>query len=125
MSKILIVEDDDLLRRAWARTLGAAQYEVCVAPDAISAVSTAVKEHPDLVLLDLGLPAGNGTVVLERLRNLPATTWVRVVVVTGGLLDYERETTLQELGCDRVLSKPVTSEQLLGAVSDVLAPAHG
>lgn len=125
MSKILIVEDDDLLRRAWARTLGTAGHQVSVASDAVTAVSTAVAERPDLVLLDLGLPAGNGTVVLQRLRDLPGTAGIRAVVVTGGMLDYDREQTLQSLGCERLLTKPLGSEDLLATVADVLAATPG
>jgi CheY-like chemotaxis protein len=95
-------------------------YETCTAGDAIAGISTAVHERPDLVVLDLGLPAGSGTVVLERLRNLPATSLTPVIVVTGGFVDAARMAALSELGCHTVLTKPVAPEQLRTAVSEAL-----
>jgi len=124
-TKILVVDDDASLRMAMARTLGNAGYEVSVAGDAVAAVSTAVHETPDLVLLDIGLPAGSGVVVLERLRNIVSTSLVSVVVITGSRLDYDRGLTLQELGCNIVLTKLVASADLLDAVSRALAAAAG
>ena len=114
--KILIVDDEQLIRLALARVLSSNGYEVCIACDAIGAVSTAVKERPDLILLDLGLPAGNGMLVLQRLRNLPSTTITPVIVITGGFVDATQEAALREAGCETVLTKPVSAEQLLAAV---------
>ena len=119
-TKILIVEDEQLQQRAMARILQADGYETCVAGDAIAAISTAVQEHPDLVLLDLGLPAGDGALVLKRLRNLPSTSVTPVIVVTGELVDDERRYVLSALGCNIVLTKPVAPEQLIRAVTDTL-----
>jgi DNA-binding response OmpR family regulator len=123
-TKILIIEDEQLQQRAMARVLQSDGYETCVAGDAVEAISTAVREHPDLVLLDLGLPAGDGAVVLERLRNLPATSVTPVIVVTGEMVDDARRYVLSELGCNIVLTKPVSPEQLLRAVTDTLGDRH-
>jgi CheY-like chemotaxis protein len=118
--KILIVEDEQPLRMSLARVLKSGGYDIAVAGDAVGAVSTAVRERPDLILLDLGLPAGSGTVVLARLRNLPGTSLTPVIVVTGGQVDYDGTETLRELGCETVLRKPVAPDQLLDAVGDAL-----
>jgi PleD family two-component response regulator len=67
--KILIVEDENLQLTALARRLRSAGFEVVAARDGMTAVSTARKEQPDLILLDLGLPAGDGFSVLQRLQN--------------------------------------------------------
>lgn len=117
-TKILIVDDEQPLRMALARVLQSSGYEICVAGDAIAAVSTAVQERPDLIVLDLGLPAGNGTLVLERLRNLPATSVTPVIVLTGGFIDSDRTQTLRDLGCETVLTKPIAPQQLLAAVTE-------
>lgn len=118
--KILIVIDEQPLVMALARLLKSFGYDVSVAGDAMGAVSTAMRERPDLILLDLGLPAGGGTVVLERLRNLPSTALTPVIVVTGRRVDYDGTETLRGLGCETVLSKPVAPEQLRVAVSGAL-----
>ncbi len=131
MAKILVVEDDDLLRMAFIRQLAGAGHQVSQASDAVSAVTVGVRERPDLVLLDLGLPAGSGITVLQRLRALPTTGMVHALVITGGMLDYDREQQLAALGCSAVLTKPVTSEGLLDAVRQALdgvalvLPSHG
>lgn len=124
-SKILIVEDEQPLRMALARVFKSGGYEVSVAGDAVQAVSTAVHDRPDLILLDLGLPAGSGTVVLERLRNLPTLCLTPVIVVTGRLVDAAGTETLRRLGCGTVLTKPVAPDKLLDAVGDVLSDRLG
>jgi DNA-binding response OmpR family regulator len=96
-------------------------FEIATASDAVSAISTAVAERPGLILLDMGLPAGNGVVVLQRLRALPTTAFIPVVLLTGGMVDFDREQALSELGCDTILTKPVTTEQLMTAINAVLA----
>jgi DNA-binding response OmpR family regulator len=73
MKKILIVEDDQDIAKALSIRLKNAGYEVSVAPDAPSGVGTAIKKVPDLVLLDISLPAGNGFIVAERIQSLIPT----------------------------------------------------
>lgn len=119
---ILVVEDDQDVRRFFGWTLRHAGYRVELAEDAIGAISTARRIAPDLVILDLGLPGGSGNVVLERLRNLSSTALVEVVVVTGALPDYDGGVQLASLGCDTVLLKPVSAEKLLAAVADKVGP---
>ena len=116
-AKILVVDDDETLRLLLVRQLMAAGYDVCAAGDAIAAVSTAVRERPDLVLLDLGLPGGNGRVVLERMRGLPTTAAASVVVITGSVVDPLTEDDLRAHGCTAILTKPVAAADLLAAVA--------
>jgi DNA-binding response OmpR family regulator len=82
-SKVLVVEDDDDLRRGLMLRLRTYGYDVVAAQDGVAAVSIARQEQPDLVLLDLGLPGGDGFTVLERYANLPALCAIPVVVLTG------------------------------------------
>jgi len=120
---ILVVEDNPELRHFFGWTLRNAGYRVEIAEDAIGAVSTARLTRPDLVVLDLGLPGGSGAAVLERLRNLSATALVDVIVITGATPDYDRGRELEALGCDTVLLKPVTHEQLLSAIEEKINSA--
>ncbi len=116
-TKILIVEDEPAALSATALVLQARGYATCTADDAVTAISTAVQEHPDLVVLDFGLPADSATVVLARLRHLPATAITPVIAVAAGRVDAERRQSLSALGCEFVLTKPVAVEDLLAAVS--------
>jgi DNA-binding response OmpR family regulator len=122
-TKVLIIEDDDDLRRGLTLRLQASGYEVVVAEDGLRAVSVAVHEQPDLVVLDLGLPAGDGITVLERYANLPALCSVPVVVLTG------RDPRLawpsvEPYHVAAFLQKPAENRELLEALERALA-GHG
>jgi CheY-like chemotaxis protein len=109
--KILIVDDNELVRRALGAQLRSVGYRVAFAADAIGAVAAARKEEPDLILLDLGLPGGNGVVVLERLRALPHLSGIPVIVLTG--MDAEVRWRCLEAGAVAFLRKPVSRTELL------------
>jgi DNA-binding response OmpR family regulator len=121
--KILIVDDDVDVRRGISMRLRAAGYGTVFAADGFSATATAVKEQPDLILLDLGLPAGNGYVVMSRLRNNAALSGVPIVVVTGRATHLE-ETKAMEAGATAFLQKPVDVMVLLETVRAAIE-GHG
>jgi CheY-like chemotaxis protein len=81
--KILIVEDEVVQLTALARRPKTAGFEIVAARDGLTAISTARKEVPDLILLDLGLPAGDGFVVLQRLGMLINTGTIPIIVVSS------------------------------------------
>jgi DNA-binding response OmpR family regulator len=81
--KILVVDDDRHLLMGLTPRLKANGYTVVSAADAISALAVARQELPDLVILDLGLPAGDGFLVLERMRNLPDLAAIPVIVLSA------------------------------------------
>jgi DNA-binding response OmpR family regulator len=81
--KIMIVEDEVVQLTVLARRLKAAGFDIVGARDGMTAISTARKEQPDLILLDLGLPAGDGFVVLQRLQMLINTGAIPVIVVSS------------------------------------------
>jgi len=120
--RLLVVEDDADIARALNVRLRSAGYETAVATDAVSAVSTARQFSPDLVLLDLGLPGGNGYAVLERLRALGSLTGVPVVVLSAWDREVNEPRALAE-GAQAFLSKPVDDEELLAVVARELGPA--
>ncbi len=81
--KILIVDDDPDLRQALRLRLRANHYDTINAADGYSAIAQAYKEHPDLIILDLGLPAGDGFVVLDRLQRDDKLSNIPVIVSNG------------------------------------------
>jgi DNA-binding response OmpR family regulator len=110
-AKILIVDDDQDIRRLLGHRLKAADYQTVFASDAITAVNMARKEEPDLILLDLGIPAGDGYLVMERLKAMPALESIPVIIVTA------RDV---RAGADAIFQKPFELERLMGAVRDAL-----
>jgi CheY-like chemotaxis protein len=121
-AKILIVDDDQDIRRLLGLRLKGEDYETAFASDAISAVNMARKEEPDLILLDLGLPAGDGRVVMERLQAMPALEGIPIIIVTARDVRSERE-QLKQAGADAVFQKPFDHEQLLAAIESALGGA--
>jgi DNA-binding response OmpR family regulator len=113
--KILIIEDDPVARADLQARLKANAYKVALAADAASALTAVNRERPDLILLDLGLPAGDGYLVLERLRKLAPLAAIPVLVVTGRT-DPETRKRVAAMGVAPVLTKPVDTEALLAAI---------
>jgi CheY-like chemotaxis protein len=117
--KILIVEDDADVRMGLHVRLKANHYDVFFAVDALSSVAEARKHEPDLILLDLGLPAGDGFLVMERLNAVPALAIIPIVVVSGrsGAADWERAL---KAGAKAFLEKPVDNAELLVVIRQAL-----
>jgi len=112
--KVLIIEDDRKIAMALALRLKSAGYEASMAYDALTGVSDAVKCRPDLVLLDISIPAGNGFAVAERVKSLiPNPT--PIIFLTASKQPGFRERA-QELGAVGYFEKPYEAEALLAAV---------
>jgi CheY-like chemotaxis protein len=120
--KVLVVEDDADLRLGYRVLLRAHHYDTFFAEDGVSAVSEARKHQPDVTILDLGLPAGDGFVVLERFSANPSLANIPVVVVSGrdvyGVLG-NRERAFKA-GARAYLRKPWDDAELLMTISDLL-----
>lgn len=117
--KILIIEDDPVARADLEARLEANGYIVARAADAASAMTVVNRERPDLILLDLGLPAGDGFLVFERLRKIKALAAIPVLVITGRS-DAETRKRVEGMGVPPLLVKPVQTEALLAAIGEAL-----
>lgn len=117
-SKVLVVEDDQDIRQLLHLQLTAEGYQTAFARDAATAVSVARKEHPDLILLDLGLPAGGGLVVMERMSALPDLEMVPVIVVTAR--GAEEGAKAVGLGARSFFLKPFDAGELLAEIRRAL-----
>ena len=119
MPKILIVEDDQDTRQLLKLRLESNGYETAFAFDAISAIAVAREEKPDLILLDMGLPGGDGVVVMERLKMFPALAHIPVVVVSARDA-AATEPRATAAGAEAYLEKPIDNEALLAAIKKAL-----
>ncbi len=120
--RILLVDDDDDFLIATAALLRPQGMQVIVAGDAITATSTAVRERPDVVVLDIGLPGGEGTLVMRRLHAMPQLAGVPVVIVSGRDPQKYSAAALAD-GAAAYLSKPVDAQTLLDALRAALGGA--
>jgi DNA-binding response OmpR family regulator len=119
-SKILVVEDDQDIRQLLHLQLTAAGYETAFARDAATALSVARKEGPALILLDLGLPAGDGFVVMERMKAIPEFEMIPVIVITAR--DPAQGEKAVSLGARSYFQKPFDAEALVAEIRQTLGP---
>lgn len=117
--KILIIEDDADVRLGYKVLLTAHHYDTFFAVDAFIAVSEARKHQPDLILLDLGLPAGEGFIVLERFRANTLLARIPVIVVSARDLHGNKERALQA-GAKAFVQKPWNDNELLALIRQLL-----
>jgi DNA-binding response OmpR family regulator len=116
---ILIVDDDHHLLVGLTTRLTSQGYGVIWATDAVSAVTVALKEAPHLVILDLGLPAGDGFVVLERFKSLAQLSTIPVIVLSAR---NPANTKLRALAAGAIafFQKPPDNHEFLGAIRHAL-----
>ncbi len=119
MKKILVVEDDLITEKILSSRLKKAGYEVSVAPDALTAVECARRNPPDLAVLDISLPAGDGFTVAERIQSLVPTA-TPLIFLTAGKKPELRERA-KGLGAAAFFNKPYDVTDLLEAIQLALA----
>src|SRR5258708_30143165 len=121
MPKILTADDSRFQVQALTSWLSPKGFEVITALDAIQAWRSGLRSSPDLILLDINMPAGNGLEILKRLRNSPKTQRIPVIVITGDE-HPATESQTRKLRATEILRKPVDQDQVGAAVDQPLAP---
>jgi DNA-binding response OmpR family regulator len=119
--KILIVDDDPDVQLSLQVRLKASHYDVIVASDGVGSIAEARKHLPDLILLDLGLPAGDGFSVLERLKANDSLSMIPVIVLSARDRASNRDRALKA-GAKVFLQKPVDNARLLTVMRQILDP---
>ena len=117
--KILIVEDDADIRGLLSVRLRQRAYDTAVATDGMTALVVARREQPDLIVLDLGLPAGDGFTVMERMRAITSLADVPVVVITARDAATNREKA-EAFGAAAFVEKPIDFDELLETIDALL-----
>jgi DNA-binding response OmpR family regulator len=117
--KILIVDDERDIVKALTIRLRGAGYEVVTAFDGAQGIFTAHKENPDLIILDIRMPAGNGFSVAQKLKESTNTFAIPVIFLTGSP-ERDSEEKAMTLGARFYVKKPYDPEELLDAVSRAL-----
>ncbi|UEM21403.1 response regulator [Skermanella mucosa] len=119
MTCILIVEDNDLNRDMLSRRLTRRGFRVIVAVDGAAGVETTIREHPDLVLMDMSLPVMDGWQATRTIKADPATSAIPVMALTAHAMTEDRERAMAA-GCDEFETKPVDIDRLLAKIEALL-----
>jgi DNA-binding response OmpR family regulator len=117
--KILIIDDDEHLLLGLTPRLKTNGYAVVWAADAVTAISVARKEAPDLIILDLGLPAGDGFLVLDRMRALSDLVAIPVIVLSARDPADNKRRAL-DAGAAAYFQKPPDNHEFLMAIRRAL-----
>ena len=120
---ILIVDDDPDVRLGLHLRLKANHYNVIFAADGMASIAEARKHIPDLIILDLGLPAGDGFSVMERLKANDSLSLIPVIVLSARDRAANMDRALKA-GAKAFLQKPVDNAQLLSVIRQVLGEKH-
>jgi len=120
MSKrILVIEDTEDNRQIIRDLLSSVGYELIEAVDGAAGVALALKERPDLILMDIQLPEIDGYEATRRIRAIPELARTPIIAVTSYVLSGDEAKTREE-GCDGYVAKPYSPRQLLAKVREFL-----
>jgi two-component system, cell cycle response regulator DivK len=123
MTKILLVEDNDMNRDMLSRRLIRKGYEVVMALDGRQAVEMAYGENPDLIIMDMSLPIIDGWEATRQVKAAPATRAIPVIALTAHAMAGDRDKAIQA-GCDDYDTKPIDLPRLLDKITMLLERKH-
>jgi len=118
-ARVLVVDDDPDIRRLLGEELRGVGHEVLFASDGPQGLMIARRERPDLILLDLRLPGGDGIAVLERLKTIPQTAMIPVIILSGLCTDALVEQAMAR-GAHSYIRKSLTTGRLGSSIQDAL-----
>lgn len=124
MSKILLVEDNEMNRDMLSRRLIRRGYEVILAVDGESGLALAGTEAPNLILMDMSLPILDGWEAARRLKASPSTQHIPVIALTAHAMSSDRDKAL-DAGCDDYDTKPIELPRLLEKIAALLGTDTG
>jgi two-component system cell cycle response regulator DivK len=119
VTRILVVEDNEMNRDMLSRRLARQGHEVLVAVDGAQGVAMAASEQPDIVLMDMSLPVLDGWEATRQLKADAATVGIPIIALTAHALDSDREEALTA-GCDDYDTKPIERSRLLQKIARLL-----
>ena len=117
--KILIVEDNPQSMRLLEMVLRAKNYTLLKATDGEEALDIAIREQPDLIIMDIQLPKMNGLEVIRKLRETPVFGHTPIIAITAYAMKGDRERVI-ESGCNVYLSKPINTRELPEMIAEML-----
>ena len=119
MAKILLVEDNEMNWEMLSERLTMRGFDVVIAIDGVQGLAMAQSETPDLILMDISLPEIDGLEATKRLKALPQTSQIPIIILTSHAMSGDRERALKS-GCDDYDTKPINFPQLLEKMNRLL-----
>ena len=124
MTKVLLVEDNEMNRDMLSRRLIRRGFQVVFAMDGKQGIELARRERPDIILMDMSLPVIDGWEATRRVKADDVTRSVPVIGLTAHAMAGDREKAI-EAGCDDYDTKPVELDRLIGKIERLIGAAKG
>lgn len=120
MAKILLVEDDEIIRKIMVRHLEVEGHEVTWAVNGAEGLAQTRTKRPHIILMDLRMPVMDGWEATRQLRAIPELSHIPIIALTAVSTSEERQ-LIFAAGCDAIVSKPVNFAELTSRINDLLA----
>ncbi|MDO8806742.1 MAG: response regulator transcription factor [Elusimicrobiota bacterium] len=120
MYKLLIIEDEPIMAKVLKRMFTSEKYEVTNTNTAGEGFEACLKELPDLVLMDVHLPDGNGLDLCRKMKETPRIKHIPIIIMTGEATSVDCKMMGLESGAEDYVLKPFISEELIARVAGIL-----
>lgn len=119
MTKILLVEDNEMNRDMLSKRLKRKGYDVTIAIDGEQGILLGISQKPDIILMDMSLPIVDGWDATKKLKSTPETQTIPIIALTAHAMSGDREKAIAA-GCDDYDTKPVEFARLLGKIEALI-----
>ncbi len=119
MSKVLLVEDQEMNRDMLSRRLIKQGFEVVIAVDGEEGVARAKDQNPDIILMDMNLPVMDGWEATRAIKQCEQTKHIPIIALTAHAMTKDRDSTI-EAGCDEYETKPIDFKRLVAKMEDLV-----
>lgn len=119
MSKVLLVEDQEMNRDMLSRRLVKRGFEVVTAVDGEQGVARAKDQNPDIILMDMNLPVMDGWQATQAIKKCEQTRHIPIIALTAHAMTKDRDSTI-EAGCDEYETKPIDFKRLVGKMEELV-----
>jgi DNA-binding response OmpR family regulator len=117
---VLIIDDDEVMRRLYGSLIAKIGYEVIYSPDAIQGRELARRFQPDLILMDMNMPVENGMVASKRLKEEKETAHIPIILLTNADLSIEAEKWMKEISIDDYVQKGISNEEFIERIKNIV-----
>ncbi len=117
---VLLIDDDDVMRRLYGSLIAKVGYEVIYAPDAIEGRELARRFQPDLILMDVDMPMEDGITASNRLKSEHQTAHIPIILLTNADLSVEAEKWMKETSIDDYVQKGISNEEFIERIKKII-----
>lgn len=117
---ILIIDDDEVMRRLYGSLISKIGYEVIYSPDAIGGRELARRFQPDLILMDMNMPKEDGLTASQRLKAENETAHIPIILLTNEDLSIEAEKWMKQISIDDYMQKGISNDEFIARIKKII-----